>query len=70
MVGTAVSGLVDSCVGERNGLGRQKRPEAVDSRSHQTHQPTHLLALYPSMIVPYFTSMFGTSQSGSFPSRR
>jgi hypothetical protein len=29
-----------------------------------------LLIRYASMIVPYFTSMFGTSHSGSFPSRR
>ena len=56
--------------GMRHGLGRQKRPEAVVVTHPRTGAAAHLLILYASMIVAYFTSMFGTSHSGSFPSRR
>jgi hypothetical protein len=69
---------VRGCAGARvrkgDGLGKLLCPEAV-THPRITHLRTRapgyfLLIRYPSMIVPYFTSMFGTSHSGSLPSRR
>ena len=75
---------MEGCEQGHNGLGKLQPPRgrSVATQLPTPHSPPHTtrtlegksyfprLILYASMIVPYFTSMFGTSQSGSFPSRR
>ena len=57
------------CVTDSGGIGFP-RPFCCSSQRHAHCATRYLLIRYASMIVPYFTSMFGTSHSGSFPSRR